>query len=242
MLEKVKSKYIMEKLFGNIKNKRKLNIIKYNKKILARLNINKEHFDNYIKLNEFNNKYNTNIEDINNKELNLENKRIGNEGLKSLFKIEFKELKELNLSYNEISDINILEKVKFKELNKLNLNGNSITDINILEKVNFKELQELYLGCNEISDINILEKVDFKELKELILSHNEITNINILEKVNFKELKVLDLKFNEISDIKILAKIKFKELKELDLSYNKINNDENNSIIKNLKFKLNLIV
>ena len=36
-----------------MKNKRKLNVIKYNKRILARLNISKEHFKNYIKLKEF---------------------------------------------------------------------------------------------------------------------------------------------------------------------------------------------
>ena len=46
----------------NIKNIRKLKIIKYNKIILVRLNINKEIFENDNKLKEFNNKYNINIE------------------------------------------------------------------------------------------------------------------------------------------------------------------------------------
>ena len=32
MLDKVKSKYIVKEIFENIKNKRKLNIIKYNKR------------------------------------------------------------------------------------------------------------------------------------------------------------------------------------------------------------------
>ena len=103
MLDKVKSKNIIKKIFGNMRNKRKLNIIKYNKRILIRLNINKEQFENYIILKQFNEKYNTNIEDIDIKQLNLEDKYIGNEGLKFLFKIEFKELKELYLSYNEVS-------------------------------------------------------------------------------------------------------------------------------------------
>ena len=216
MLDNVKSKYIINEIFETIKNKRKLNIIKYNKRIKFRLSINKEHFDNYIKLNEFNNKYNTNIEDINNKELNLENKRIGNEGLKSLFKIEFKELKELNLSYNEISDINILEKVKFKELKVLNLINNKISDIKVLENVNFKKLEKLKLNYNKISDIKILENVDFKELNKL------------------------DLRSNEISDIKVLENVNFKELKELDLSFNNI--DNNSIIIKNLKSKIKNIL
>ena len=88
MLENIKSKYIIKEIFENIKNKRKLNIIKYNKRLLVRLNINKEEFEIYLILKEFNNKYNTNIEDI--------------------------DKNELNLIDNKISDISVLEKVNFK--------------------------------------------------------------------------------------------------------------------------------
>ena len=116
MLEKVKSKYILKEIFENIRNKRKLNIIKYNKGINIKLEMNKEDFQIYIILKEFNNKYNTNIEDIDIKELYLNGKKIGNEGLKDLVKIKFKELKKLSLNRNIISNINILEKVNFKEL------------------------------------------------------------------------------------------------------------------------------
>ena len=111
MLDNVKSKYIVKEIFENIKNKRKLNIIKYNKKIMIKLDINKKDFEIYITLKEFNNKYNINIEDIDIKELNLSNRNIGNEGLKDLVKINFNNLELLYLSENEISDINILEKV-----------------------------------------------------------------------------------------------------------------------------------
>ena len=59
-------------------------------------------------------------------------------------------------------------------MEELNISNNQISEINILEKVNFKGLKELNLSSNEISDINILEKVNFKELKELDLSYNGI--------------------------------------------------------------------
>ena len=114
MLDNLKSKYILKEILEKIQNKRKLNIIKYNKRIKAKLNINKEDFEIYITLKEFNNKYKTNIEDIDIRELNLSEKYIENEGLKDLAKIKFKELKELYLSYNKISDINVLEKVNFE--------------------------------------------------------------------------------------------------------------------------------
>ena len=138
MLDNLKSKYILKEILEKIKNKRKLNIIKYNKRTKDKLNINKEDFEIYIALEKFNNKYKTNIEDIDIKELYLSERYIGDEGLKDLVKIKFKELKVLNLSNNKISDINILEKVNFKELKELYLNGNEISDINILEKVILK--------------------------------------------------------------------------------------------------------
>ena len=97
MLDNVKSKYILNEIFEKIKNKRKLIIIKYNKRIKIRLNIDKEDFEIYINLHEFNSKYSTNIEDIDIKELNLSNRYIGNEGLKNLVKIKFKQLNKLDL-------------------------------------------------------------------------------------------------------------------------------------------------
>ena len=134
MLDNVKNKYIIKVIFRNVKNKRKLNIIKYNKRILARLNINKNDFENYIVLKEYNDKYDTNIEDFDIEELNLNGKNIGNPGLKSLFKVDFKKLKTLDLSDNKISDINVLEKINFGELVALDLSNNSISNIKLLEK------------------------------------------------------------------------------------------------------------
>ena len=116
MLDKVKSKYILKEIFEMIKNKRKLNIIKYNKGIKVELNINKNDFEIYITLKEFNDKYNTNIEDIDIKKLNVSKRNIGNKGLKDLVKINFKKLERLYLGINKISDINILEKVNYKTL------------------------------------------------------------------------------------------------------------------------------
>ena len=47
---------------------------------------------------------------------------------------------------------NLLEKVDFKQLQQLNLSYNKISDIKVLEKVNFKQLQYLKLSDNQISD------------------------------------------------------------------------------------------
>ena len=149
-----------------------MNIIKYNKRIIGKLDINKEDFETYITLKEFNNKYNTNIDDIDTKELNLSERYIGNRGLKDLFEFHFNKLEELYLSLNKISDINILEKVNFAKLEKLYLSDNNISNIDVLGKVNFKELKALDFCNNKISDIKVLEKVIFKKLEKLNLGEN----------------------------------------------------------------------
>ena len=77
--------------------------------------------NNEILLKEFNEKYNLNI--INDKivKLDLRWKGLGNSGLEDLCKIEFKELKELILNNNNISDLKMLEKAKFEKLEILDL-------------------------------------------------------------------------------------------------------------------------
>ena len=150
MLDNLKSKYILQEIFEKIKNKRKLNIIKYNKRVMIKLDINKEDFEIYIALKEFNFKYNTNIQDIDIKTLNLSGRNIRNEELKDLNKIKFKELKDLDLGGNNISDIKGLENVKFEKLEKLDLNNNEISDIKVLEKVKFDKLKLLDLSNNKI--------------------------------------------------------------------------------------------
>ena len=188
-------------------------------------------------LEEFNKKYNLNIKDMNTKKLLINRKWIGNEGLKYLCeKMNFKELKELNLNRNNISDIKVLENKKFNKLEKLYLGINEIANnFNILENVIFRELKELNLSENKISDIKALENVKFEKLRSLDLSNNKITNINVFEKVNFKELKELNLSENKISDIKVLEKVKLEKIEKLNLSNNELSNNIN--ILEKANFK-----
>ena len=146
MFDKVNSKYVLKEIFGNIKNKRKLNIIKYNKRIQSKLGINKTDFKIYITLKEFNNKYNIDIDDIDITELNLSKENIGNKGLNDLAKIKFKGLNKLDLSYNQISYIYVLDQFNFKELKKLDLSKNIIREITILGIANLENLNILDLS------------------------------------------------------------------------------------------------
>ena len=71
MLQNINSKYVLNLVFKYMRNKKKLTIVKHNKEIMKRLDIKKDDFIVYDTLKEFNNKYNTNIKDIDIKILDL---------------------------------------------------------------------------------------------------------------------------------------------------------------------------
>ena len=119
MLNNIKSKYILNLVAEKLKKRIELKLVKYNKILINKLNITKEDFENFKLLKEMNVKFNLDIKDIEIKELNLAVKNLGNEIFKYLKRIEFKELKELDLSRNKISNIKVLEKVKFEKLEKI---------------------------------------------------------------------------------------------------------------------------
>ena len=143
---------------------------------------------NYEKLlKEFNEKYNLKIRDTKIEKLDLRWKGLENIGFEDLCKIEFKELKELILNNNKISDIKALSKAKFEKLEILDLSQNMISNINIFENVNFKGLKQLYLCYNNISDIKVFEKGNLEKLEILYLNDNKIDkNKNALVISNLK--------------------------------------------------------
>ena len=149
------------------------------------------------------------------KELDLSFNKISNIKLK---KCEFYKLEELQFFKKGIDEINILGNVICKELKEINLIWNKLSDIDALENIKCDKLEKLFLSQNKISDILILDKVNFKELKELNLAWNNISNIEVLKNVKFDKLEILFLNNNEISDINVLKDVNFKNLKILGLS------------------------
>ena len=203
MLNNIKSIKILNIIIGTLKKRIELKLFKYNKKMIKKLNIKKEDFEQFILLKEMNIKFKLNIKDIDINKLCLVNKNLENNFIEHLNKIRFNNLNFLILEKNNITDIKGFENANFARLKQLNFKDNKIQDIDILEKVNFKGLKELGFLKNKISDIKVLEKVKFEKLEYLDLGENNISNIDILEKVNFKELKGLYLYENKISDIKV---------------------------------------
>ena len=124
MLTNIKSKFLLIKIFSNIKERIKLKIVKHNKKILNQLNISKENFIVFESLKVFNKRFGADIRDIEIEELDLRNKKITSAEFEYFDAIKFKRLRYLDLSDNRIRDIDLLEKVDLKLLNYLDLGKN----------------------------------------------------------------------------------------------------------------------
>ena len=181
MLDNIKNKYLLQMIFDNLKKRRKLKILKYNKNFMNRLNIKTEDFQQFKLLKDINDKLNIYIEDTEQVKLILNEKKINDKGFDILSKIEFTKLKEIYLSKNKISNLKLL--IQY-QLEKLDLSDNLISDINIFENDIFSELKELYLNKNKISEIKQLENAKFDKLIILDLSGNMFSDFNNLK--NFK--------------------------------------------------------
>ena len=74
--------------------------------------------------------------------------------MKLLSQINFKSIKVLHLSDNNITNLTPLASAPFRQLKELYLFGNNISNIDILEQFPFKTLEVLSLGGNKIEDIS----------------------------------------------------------------------------------------
>lgn len=129
----------------------------------------------------------------------------------------FKNLSELDLSFNKIESITNLSNLEF--LQKLDLGNNLIKEIFWLDKL--IKLSDLHLGYNQITKVNWLDKL--KNLSSLKLQHNQIDDISWLS--NLSNLSELKLEFNKLDDNDLLSLKNLKNLKILTLKFNNIKDE-----------------
>jgi len=132
---------------------------------------------------------------VNLKQLNLGWNQISNIDVLS----NLSQLKELKIWENKISDISVLSKLI--NLTSLGISGNSIEDISVLP--NFSKLTELGLGSNRLRDISAL--ANLIGLTALYLQYNQISDISSL--ANLTNLTGLSLYDNQIKDISALSNL-----------------------------------
>ena len=102
-------------------------------------------------------------------------------------------LKDLSLGDNKLSDISSLKDLK--ALRRLWLYSNQLTDISPLKDL--KNLTLLYFQGNRLSDISPLK--DLKNLTDLTLYNNQLSDISPLK--DLRKLRFLDLQKNPIEEL-----------------------------------------
>ena len=181
-LKKIKNDYILKKIFLNLKNKKFLEIIKYNKKLQKRLKININDYIEYSQLyssieieliivdNEYGQFINIDEEEKNYYHIYFDNSKEeirrdylkGNEKVKMIkiiIDFQVKSFKKLFCFCDCISSINIK---KFYRINIIDMKGmfyycSSLEELNIsnFNTNNVTDMSYLFLFCSSLQELNL---------------------------------------------------------------------------------------
>ena len=132
-------------------------------------------------------------------------------------------IKELNLSNNELTDISGIR--LFKNLKLLYLHKNYLTDISVLKNLN--KLEFLNIESNKITNISIIK--NSIKLRYFYIGDNPLTDISVIQnlKINSLGISNLNLKSDQIKYINSVN-----TLKTVFCNDKKINNMLKKNILK----------
>jgi len=166
----------------------------------------------------------------------LSNKKINDENIKCLSLIKFNQLKDIDLSENEIINIEPLCIMQLPFLEKLNLSFNKINNIKPLSEINSRKLKYLFIHNNQIEDIQVFIdfSYNFNSIEILRLDNNNIDEnsdlFNILLKVWNKNNQIL-VTNKKIDEIQKHYKIEYNEnTKIIEIE----GTEEGDSMLKNI--------
>lgn len=128
-------------------------------------------------------------------------------------KAELKKISYLDASNKGISNLEGLQYAK--NLSNLYLDGNNISNFSILEQCNLQNLQLLNISRCNLADIDWLDNLDLTNLKYLNLSENEISNIDIFSNISLPNLTEIDISNNKLTNIDSLASASLPNLSTL---------------------------
>ncbi|MEJ6951027.1 leucine-rich repeat domain-containing protein [Natronospora cellulosivora (SeqCode)] len=150
-----------------------------------------------------------------------------------IFPSDFKDVQELDLTRNDISDLTGLSELDLSVLENLDLYLNAIEDLDGLADGDLSNLKKLSLAYNNIEDLKGLVNVDLSSLKNLDLHSNAIEDLDGLADADLRSLEYLNLGNNQITDLDGLQNLNSENLRRLTIRGNEI--EENRWIIDMLK-------
>jgi hypothetical protein len=176
----------------NNQESKNVNVDEIIEKFITNNEKNKEEKEALVKLND---EYSINLEEFYEKEefcLKLRGAKneakypkLGDDGFKYISQIRFKDLIEINLSSNKISDIGYLNNMLLPHLEILNFSDNQIVDITPVANLISKYLSDIYLQNNQIEDITPFENAKFP-IRSLEILRLDGNNFNKNEQENQK--------------------------------------------------------
>ena len=170
--------------------------------------------------------------------INLSGKNIGNKIFEQICIIEFTNLKKINLSHNNISNIDSLNNFNSPLLKELDLSNNKILELKPFDGLSLKsqELEKVDLSFNLIQIVDTFKKKIFPKLKSLNLDFNKII------KKDFDEIRrVIEgnkkYKNNKCTMIYSLINVEEKKIRIFGAEFVRINKDNCYIIINGDKKK-----
>ena len=162
----------------------------------------------------------------------LNGKNLNDENIKCISLIQFNNLKEIDLSKNEITNIEALCDINLPFLEYLNLSNNKIKEIEPLKEIISKSFKYLFIHNNLIEDIQILYDPNFRIFEILTIENNHFNQPAQLEELLSlykKNEKILVTKIDEIKE-------KYNNLiyNEQNLNLELKDTNEGDSMLKNL--------
>ncbi len=154
------------------------------------------------------------------KELNLSFNNIGAAGIDHLAKLS--QLEKLELAGNQIGEAEAAHLAKLTQLKSLNLYGNQIGEAGAAHLAKLTQLKSLELFNNEIGEAGVAHLKTLSQLEKLHLSFNKIKTAGVAHLTALSQLKSLELSFNEIGEAGVVHLKTLSQLEMLDLSGNKI--------------------
>ena len=133
--------------------------------------------------------------DGNERILDLRNKNIGDEGLKLISRIKFKNLKTFVISKNNIKNTQPLSYMDLPNLEYLNINDNEIEDIEPITQINSNKLKEICLMNNKIEQIGPTLQFDYPNIERIRIEGNPLSYDSAIFKKYSKLLSYKSMPF-----------------------------------------------
>ena len=138
--------------------------------------------------------------DGNERILDLRNRNIEDEGLKLMSRIKFKNLKILDISKNNIKNIEPLSYMDLPNLKYLKMNDNKIENIEPITQIKSNELKEICLMNNNIKEISPDFQLDYPKLERIRIEGNPLNPDSEIFQKYSKILLYKSMSFEEFNN------------------------------------------